>query len=118
MAEIDGVIGYVKGQTPNMQAFKQQRTAASFAGVTLETIRQASGTGVVSGTVKLDLPEIVAANPAATLLLNAQEAYRQHDITRALLLTNQAINHNGGAQAYLLRSLLNTQDGNLESGEA
>lgn len=115
-SEIDGVIGYVKGQMPNAQAFKRQRAAASFAGVTLETMQQTTSTGVVSSTIKIDLPEVAPANPASTLMLSAQEAYRQRDLTRALLLTNQAINHNGGAQAYLLRSLLNTQDGNLDAG--
>ncbi len=53
-----------------------------------------------TGTVKIDLPQVAATNPAATILLSAQEAYEQRNMTRALQLTNQAINNNGGAAAY------------------
>ncbi len=110
--EIDGVIGYVKGQTPDMHAFTQ-RQQVSFAGVTLDTMRTTQATGVLGGTVKIDLPTVAKTNPASTILLTAQEAYHQRDMTRALLLTNQAINNNGGATAYALRSLIQTQNGNL-----
>ncbi len=118
MTEIDGVIGYVKGQSPDMTAFKRQRERASFAGVTLETIRQTSDTGIVTGTVKIDLPEVAPTNPASTVMLTAQEAYHQRDYKRALLLSNQAINNNGGASAYLLRSLVHTQNGNLKDAQS
>ncbi len=118
LAEIDGVIGYVKGQTPDMTAFKKQREKANFTGVTLQTMQTYSDTGVVTGTVKIDLPEIAPTNPASTVLLTAQEAYQQRDYKRALLLTNQAINNNGGASAYLLRSLIHSHNGDLQSAEA
>jgi serine/threonine protein kinase len=116
MAEIDGVIGYVKGQSPDMQAFKRQR--ANFQGVTLETLQTHNETGVVTGTVKIDLPEIAPNNPASTVLLTAQEAYQQRDYQRAMRLANQAINNKGGASAYLLRSLIYTQAGRLQESEA
>ncbi|MBI1258204.1 MAG: tetratricopeptide repeat protein [Chloroflexi bacterium] len=118
MAEIDGVIGYVKGQTPDMTAFRRQREQASFQGVTLEQLRTRTETGVVTGTVKIELPEIAPSNPASTVLLGAQEAYQQHNYTRALLLANQAVKNNGGASAYLLRSLIHTQNGKLQDAEA
>ncbi|MFN8531514.1 MAG: tetratricopeptide repeat protein [Anaerolineae bacterium] len=114
LAEIDGVIGYVKGQKPDATAARQHSAAVSFNGVTLETIRQNTRTGVVTGTVKIELPSVPPANPASTVLLTAQEAYQQRDYKRALLLANQAINNNGGAPAYLLRSLINTQNGALK----
>lgn len=116
-AEIDGVIGYVKGQTPDMQAFRAQREQANFAGVTLETMRKTTGTGVVAGTVKIELPQVPPTNPASTVILTAQEAYQQRDYRRALLLANQAINNNGGAAAYLLRALVHTQAGKLKEAE-
>src|SRR5262249_40291470 len=118
LAEIDGVIGYVKGQTPDMTAFKRQREKANFQGVTLEQLRTRTETGVVTGTIKIDLPEVAPTNPASTVLLTAQEAYQQHNYTRALLLANQAIKNNGGASAYLLRSLIHTQNGSLQDAEA
>ena len=100
-----------------MTAFKRQREQANFQGVTLETMRTNTETGVVTGTVKIELPEIAPNNPASTVLLSAQEAYQQHNYTRALLLANQAIKNNGGASAYLLRSLIHTQNGELKSAE-
>lgn len=118
LAEIDGVIGYVKGQTPDMTAFKLQREKANFTGVTMDTIRANTGTGVVTGTIKIELPQVAPSNPASTVLLTAQEAYQQHDLRRALLLANQAINNSGGASAYLLRSLIHTQNGNLREANA
>ncbi|MEP7291439.1 MAG: tetratricopeptide repeat protein, partial [Chloroflexota bacterium] len=118
LGEIDGVIGYVKGQTPDITAFKRQQAKANFAGVTLATIRANTGTGVVTGTIKIELPPAPATNPASTVLLTAQEAYQQHDLRRALLLANQAINNNGGASAYLLRSLVHTQNGNMREAQA
>lgn len=118
LAEIDGVIGYVKGQTPDMAAFNRQKAKANFAGVTLDTIRANTGTGVVTGTIKIELPQVAPTNPASTVLLTAQEAYQQNDFRRALSLANQAINNNGGAAAYLLRSLIYTQNGALQDAEA
>jgi len=117
-AEIDGVIGYVKGQMPDMTAFRRQRERANFTGVTLETLRQTTGTGVIAGTVKIELPQVPTTNPASTVILTAQEAYQQRDYRRALLLANQAINNNGGASAYLLRALVYTQAGKLEEAAA
>ena len=38
--EIDGVIGYVKGQKPDVAAAKRHSAAVNFTGVTLDTIRQ------------------------------------------------------------------------------
>lgn len=116
--EIDGVIGYVKGQKPDARAIKRQRQRANFAGVTVETMRAATRTGMVTGTAKIDLPEAPPTNPAATVLLSAQEAYQQRDLTRALLLANQAVNNNGGAAAYILRSLIHNQSGNISDAEA
>ncbi len=117
-AEIDGVMGYVKGQTPDMTAFRQQREKANFAGVTIETMRNTTGTGVVAGTVRIELPQVAPTNPASTVILTAQEAYQQRDYRRALLLANQAITNNGGASAYLLRSLIHTQNGNMQAAAA
>lgn len=117
-AEIDGVMGYVKGQKPDARAMKRQRQKANFAGVTVETMRAATRTGMVTGTAKIDLPQAPPTNPASTVLLSAQEAYQQRDMTRALLLANQAINNNGGASAYILRSLIHNQSGNISDAEA
>lgn len=117
MAEIDGVIGYVKGQTPDMKAFRDQQEKANFKGVTLETMKRVSGTGVVTGTVKIELPQVEATNPASTVLLTAQEAYQQRDFRRAMLLANQAIKNNGGASAFLLRSLIHSQNGALADAQ-
>jgi serine/threonine protein kinase len=118
VAEIDGVLGYVKGQKPDARALAKHREKADFTGVTMETMRAATGTGVVSGTVKIDLPEVPHTNPASTVLLSAQEAYQQRNFTRALLLANQAINNNGGASAYILRSLVHNQHGDMKLAEA
>ncbi len=118
LAEIDGVTGYVRGQKPDALAARRHHVEANFAGVTLETIRQNTQTGVVTGTMKIDLPPIATGNPASTVLLTAQNAYQQRDYRRALLLTNQAINNNGGAAAYLLRSLIHTQNGSLKEAQA
>jgi len=52
------------------------------------------------------------------VLLSAQESYQQHNYPRALLLANQAIKNNGGVSAYLLRSLIHTQNGSLKDAEA
>lgn len=117
IAEIDGVIGYVKGQTPDIKVFRAQHESASFRGVTLETLKKTSQTGVVNSTVKIELPEVAPTNPASTVLLSAQEAYQQRDYRRALLLANQAINNKGGASAYLLRSLIHTQNGKLKEAD-
>ncbi len=116
-AEIDGVIGYVKGQAPDVTAFRKQREKANFTGVTLQTMKTLSDTGVVTGTVKIELPEIAPSNPASTVLLTAQEAYQQRDYKRALLLANQAINNKGGASAFLLRSLIHTHNGQLDEAQ-
>ncbi|HEX2906330.1 MAG TPA: tetratricopeptide repeat protein [Phototrophicaceae bacterium] len=113
LVEIDGVLGYVKGQKPDARALAAHRQKASFKGVTVETMRAATGTGLVTGTAKIDLPGVPTTNPAATVLLSAQEAYHQRDLTRALLLANQAINNNGGAAAYVLRSLIYNQEGRI-----
>lgn len=110
MAEIDGVLGYVKGQKPDARAMAQHKKA-SFKGVTLETMQMTPSTGLLTGTAKIELPEVLPTNPASTILLSAQEAYHNRDMTRALLLANQAINNNGGAAAYVLRSLVYTQEG-------
>lgn len=118
LSEIDGVMGYVKGQQPDAVAAKIHQAAVSFKGVTLETVRQNTKTGVVTGTVKIDLPAIPATNPASTVLLTAQEAYQQRDYKRALLLANQAIQNQGGASAYLLRSLIHTQSGRMREAGA
>jgi tetratricopeptide (TPR) repeat protein/RNA polymerase subunit RPABC4/transcription elongation factor Spt4 len=118
MAEIDGVLGYVKGQKPDARSMARHREKASFKGVTVETMRAMTGTGVVTGTVKIDLPEVPVTNPASTILLSAQEAYQQRNFTRALMLANQAINNNGGAEAYVLRSLIHNQHGDLKQAES
>ncbi|MCI0348609.1 MAG: hypothetical protein L0Z53_04215, partial [Acidobacteriales bacterium] len=113
--QLEGVLGYVKGQKPGKPV---ARKPASFAGVTLDTVRVNTHTGVVSGTVKIDLPEIHAKNPASTILLSAQEAYQQRNLTLALTLANQAINNNGGAAAYVLRSLVYNQQGATPEAES
>jgi serine/threonine protein kinase len=118
LSEIDGVLGYVKNQKPDTRAMAKHREKANFSGVTIETMRAATGTGVVSGTVKIDLPEVPVTNPASTVLLSAQEAYQQRNFTRALLLANQAINNNGGASAFILRSLIHNQHGDMKQAEA
>lgn len=110
--QLDGVLGYVRGQKPDERAMKRQRQRASFKGVTVETMRAATQTGVVAHTAKIELPQVPQTNPASTVLLSAQEAFLQRDLTRALLLSNQAINNNGGAAAFVLRSLVNNQLGN------
>ncbi len=118
LAEIDGVLGYVKGQKPDARAMAKHHAKADFTNVTLDTMRAVTGTGVVSGTVKIDLPEVPLTNPASTVLLSAQEAYQQRNFTRALLLANQAINNNGGAAAFILRSLVHNQHGDMKQAEA
>lgn len=114
MVELDGVLGYVKGQTPDARAVADHRQQANFTGVTLATMHSQTGTG----TVKIDLPQVEATNPAATILLKAQEAYEQRNLTRALQLANQAINNNGGAAAYVLRSLVHNQAGDSQAAQA
>lgn len=114
-AQLDGVLGYVKGQQTGKTLV---RKVANFQGVTLETLKMHTRTGVIKTTVKIDLPEAPANNPAATILLSAQEAYRQRDFTRALSLANQAVNNNGGAAAYAIRSLLYTEHGDTKSAAA
>ncbi|NJR12699.1 tetratricopeptide repeat protein, partial [bacterium] len=74
-------------------------------------------TGVVTHTVKIDLPEVHSQNPASSILLTAQDAYQQQNYTRALLLANQAIMNQGGASAYLLRSMVHTKNGNITEAE-
>jgi serine/threonine protein kinase len=115
MAQLDGVIGYVKGQKPDKFAFaSQQRTSADFSHATQ---RYMSGTTLITGTVRIDMPDMSTNNPAATILLSAQEAYQQNNMTRALLLANQALNNNGGAAALVLRSLIYNQRGEIELAE-
>jgi serine/threonine protein kinase len=111
MAELDGVLGYVKGQKPDLIAAKKQQSA-NFQGVTRQTM---SKTG--TGTVKIELPTVEATNPAATLILRAQEAYEQSNMTRALQFANQAVNNQGGAAAYVLRSLINNRIGDTEAAQ-
>lgn len=118
LAEIDGVLGYVKNQKADARALARHRKKASFQGVTLDTMRTATGTSQITGTAKIDLPEVQVTNPAATVLLSAHEAYHQRDLTRALLLTNQAINNNGGAAALVLRSLIYNQEGRIDEATA
>ncbi len=115
--ELDGVIGFVKGQKPDLKAMRRQRQRVSFAGVTLDTIKANAMTGTVTHTIKIDFPEVPAANPAATVLLTAQEAYQQRDYTRALILANQAINNHGGASAYALRAMVYNQQGDLQQAQ-
>ncbi len=111
MAELDGVMGYVKGQKPDLIAAKKERSA-NFQGVTKQTM---STTG--TGTVKIELPNVESSNPAATLILRAQEAYEQSNMTRALQFANQAVNNQGGAAAYVLRSLINNRIGDTEAAQ-
>ncbi|MEP7289722.1 MAG: tetratricopeptide repeat protein [Chloroflexota bacterium] len=118
LTELDGVLGYVKGQKPDGFAVARQRQKANFTNTTLDTMRAVTGTGLVTGTAKIDLPEVPTTNPAATVLLSAQEAYQQHNMTRALALANQAINNNGGASAFILRSLIYNQAGDAKNAEA
>jgi tetratricopeptide (TPR) repeat protein len=113
MTELDGVMGYVKGQRPDARALARHKKA-SFQGVTLETMHMTPSTGLITGTAKIDLPDVAPTNPASTILIGAQEAYHNRDMTRALLLTNQAINNKGGAAAYVLRSLVYTQEGRMD----
>lgn len=114
-AQLEGVLGYVRGQKPDRKTMP--RRDANFKGVTLETLKANANTGVVTHTVKIDLPEIPAQNPASTVLLSAQEAYQQRNYTRALLLANQAIQNQGGAPAHLLRSMIHTQNGSIAEAE-
>lgn len=118
MAELDGVLGYVKGQSADARTFAQ-RAKPNFTTATV-ALKASTGTlnGTSTGTVKIDLPQVEATNPAATILLSAQEAYEQRNMTRALQLANQAINNNGGAAAYVLRSLINNQAGDMDSARA
>jgi serine/threonine-protein kinase PknG len=115
IAQIDGVLGYVRGQQPDRKTVA--RREANFKGVTLETLKTNANTGVVTHTVKIDLPEVPPQNPASTVLLSAQDAYQQRNYTRALLLANQAIQNQGGASAYLLRSMIHTQNGSIPLAE-
>ncbi len=114
-AQIEGVLGYVRGQKPDRKTIARRQ--ASFKGVTLETLKTNASTGVVTHTVKIDLPDVPPQNPALTVLLSAQDAYQQRNYTRALLLANQAIQNQGGASAYLLRSMVHTQNGNIGDAE-
>jgi serine/threonine protein kinase len=113
--QLDGVLGYVKGQKPGKTVSHRR---GNFTGVTLDTMRLNAQTGVVNTTVKIDLPEIHVKNPASTILIAAQEAYQLRNITQALSLANQAVNNNGGAAAYVLRSLIHNQQGQNEQAEA
>jgi serine/threonine protein kinase len=113
--ELDGVIGYVKGQKPDKlaAATARQRATANFTGVTHATMT-ATGTG----TVKIELPAVETTNPAATIILKAQEAYEQQNLTRALQLANQAVNNSGGTSAHVLRSLIYNRIGDTKSAQA
>jgi len=117
LEEIDGVIGYVKGQTAQLRTAAPRATAPHFS---QQTVHLDATTGSISGTgtVKIELPQVSANNPASTVLISAQEAYEQRNMTRALLLTNQAINNGGGAQAYVLRSLIHNQIGDATNAQA
>lgn len=116
VAELEGVLGYVKNQKSD-RSVAHERLKPDFTQAT--QLRQTgTGTALVTGTVKIDLPEAPANNPAKTILLSAQEAYQQRNMTRALLLANQAINNNGGAAAYVLRSLIYTQGGEDDKAQA
>jgi serine/threonine protein kinase len=110
--EIDGVMGYVKGQKPDLAAARKHRQEASFANVTKQTMTMAG-----TGTVKIELPTVEASNPAATLILRAQEAYEQSNMTRALQFANQAVNNQGGAAAFVLRSLINNRIGDTAAAQ-
>lgn len=112
-AEIDGVLGYVKGQKPDIAAAKR-RAQINFAGVSKATMTT-NGTG--TGTVKVELPGVEATNPAATLILRAQEAYEQQNLTRALQWANQAVNNQGGAAAHVLRSLIHNRIGDTGAAQ-
>ena len=119
MAELDGVLGYVKGQQPRMNAAQRavKRLAPEFSSSTMP-MPQTTTTGTLTGTVKIELPQVEASNPAATILISAQEAYEQRNFTRALQLSNQAVNNNGGAAAYLLRSLVYSQLGDPANAQS
>ena len=117
MAELDGVLGYVKGQKPD-RALAPIRSTAQFTKATVAMSAPTTGTLSGTGTVKIDLPQVEATNPAATILLSAQEAYEQRNMTRALQLTNQAVNNNGGAAAFVLRSLINNQLGDTAAAQS
>ena len=119
LAELDGVLGYVKGQQPRLNVAQRaaKRPLPEFSSATMP-MPQTSTTGALTGTVKIELPQVAANNPAATILVGAQEAYEQRNFTRALQLTNQAVNNNGGAAAYLLRSLVHSQLGDTTSAQA
>jgi serine/threonine protein kinase len=115
MAELEGVLGYVKGQKSDIK-IARQRAKADFTRVSRAV---SSTTGVVTtDTVRIDLPDVARTNPAATILLAAQDAYQQRNLTRALQLTNQAINNGGGSAAYVLRALVHNESGNTMAAEA
>ncbi len=111
LTELDGVLGYVKGQTPDKRLMTARANPAQFTKATVAMTSPTTGALTSTGTVKIDLPQVEATNPAATILISAQEAYEQRNFTRALQLTNQAVNNNGGAAAYVLRSLVHNQLG-------
>ncbi len=119
MAELDGVLGYVKGQQPRMNAAQRavKRLAPEFSSSTMP-MPQTTTTGTLTGTVKIELLQVEASNPAATILISAQEAYEQRNFTRALQLSNQAVNNKGGAAAYLLRSLVYSQLGDPANAQS
>jgi tetratricopeptide (TPR) repeat protein len=112
MLELDGVLGYVKGQKPDVKAARAHHKAITFKGVTKETMAM-TGTG----TIKIDLPPVPATNPAATVLLRAQELYEQGNFSRALILANQAVNNQGGSDALILRSMVHNRLGDLEAAQ-
>lgn len=113
--QLDGVLGYVKGQKTGRTVSHKR---GNFTGVTLDTMRLNAQTGVVPTTVKIELPEIHVKNPASTILIAAQEAYQLRNMTLAMALANQAVNNNGGAAAYVMRSLIYNQQGQNEQAEA
>jgi len=112
LSELDGVLGYVRGQSPDRRAALAHRAQVSFAGVTKQTMTTAG-----TGTVKIELPQVEQTNPAATILLRAQEAYEQQNLTRALQLANQAVNNQGGAAAHVLRSLIHNRLGDAQAAK-
>ncbi len=118
MEELDGVLGYVRGQTAEKRNASPRATAPTFSQSTVQMTSTATETLAGTGTVKIELPQVAANNPASTVLISAQEAYEQRNFTRALLLANQAIHNNGGAQAYVLRALIHNQMGDTQDAQA
>src|SRR5258708_3188640 len=64
MAELDGVIGYVKGLKATSFATRK-RDKADFTHTTQAMMT--TTTGIVTGTARIDLPDVPQTNPAATI---------------------------------------------------